>query len=372
MTDNKPANWIEINKEALAHNYQEIRCCLAAKVKLMAVVKADAYGHGLSMASSVFAEEGSDYLGVTTIEEGIEIRNVGISTPILLFSPILPDQVETALRLKLDLTVCHAEQSDIISSTAVSLNTIANVHVKVDTGMGRLGIHPDECAILCARLMRLPNVNIAGTYTHFSDAAAKDPRRTQAQMRLFAVAVTRLRDAGMYTGLVHAANSAGLLNFPEAHFDMVRPGTLLYGQYPSRYVKHTLDLRDSWRLKTRIVSLQRISAGKRIGYGSEYTTRRETVAAVIPVGYSDGFTLIPESLAARRSSPVKAVATLFLNRNISPFVYINGERAPVIGRVSMQMCSVDVTDIKGVKTGDEVVVPARRTSVSSRILRTFV
>ncbi|MHB1457078.1 MAG: alanine racemase [Armatimonadota bacterium] len=372
MTETTYTNWVEIKQSSLIHNFRQIRNLVPKKTGVMAVVKTNGYGHDLVIAARVFAEAGADYLGVTTIEEGIIIRNAGINKPVLVFSPILPEQIESALANNLELTVCDDLFLEMLSAYAVKMNTIAKAHVKIDTGMGRLGIYPFECAAFYARLMRLPNIDITGTYTHFSDAGVSDRSKTQTQIKQFSDVISKLKSSGMYTGMVHAANSAGLLNYPDAAFDMVRPGTILYGQYPSKFVKKSLDLQDTWKFKTRITAIRKIPSGKNIGYGSEYTTRRETVAAIIPVGYADGFTLIPESAARRKNSTVKNLASLLFKKDSSSFVLINGNKAPVIGRVSMQMCSIDITELRDVKTGDEVVVPARRTSVSGSILRVLV
>lgn len=370
--DTTHSSWVEVKESALINNYRQVRNLVPEKTRVMAVVKANGYGHGLSIAARIFFDAGADYLGVTTVEEGLEIRNTGINTPVLVFSPILPEQAETALSNCLELTVCDIALLDTLSSSAVKMNTIAKVHVKIDTGMGRLGIYPQECAAFYARLMRLPNIDITGTYTHFSDAGSSDSSKTIAQIKQFNDVVSQLKTSGMYTGLVHAANSSGLLNFPDAFFDMVRPGTILYGQYPSKFTKRLLELQDTWKFKTRITAIKKIPASKSIGYGSEYITKRETIAAIIPIGYSDGFTLIPESAARRKNSLVKNLASVLMKKDSSPFVLVNGKRAPVIGRISMQMCSIDITGIPDAAVGDEVIVPARRTSVSGCVFHVLV
>ena len=372
MTEATHTSWIEIKESSLIHNFRQVRNLVPEKTGVMAVVKANGYGHGLAIAARVFADAGADYLGVTTIEEGMEIRNAGVTKPVLVFSPILPEQIETSLSNNLELTVCDASFLDTLSAYAVKMNTIAKVHVKIDTGMGRLGIYPQDCAAFYARIMRLPNIDITGTFTHFSDAGSSDRSKTKSQLKQFNDAISQLKSGGMYTGLVHAANSAGMLNYPDAVFDMVRPGTILYGQYPSKFTKRSLDLQDTWKFKSRITVIRKIPAGKSVGYGSEYVTRRDIVTAIIPVGYADGFTLIPESVARRKNSPIRNLASLLVKKDLTPFVLINGKRAFVIGRVSMQMCSLDVTGLPDVKTGDEVVIPARRTSVSGSILRILI
>ncbi|MHB1001413.1 MAG: alanine racemase [Armatimonadota bacterium] len=372
MTPNNLTSWVEINTAALKHNLAEIRHYVGNNVKVMAVVKANAYGHGAIESAKVFEEAGIDYFGVTTLEEGLELRNAGISSPILAFSPLLLDQMETAILHNIDQTACDISTAEKISETSVKLNKTARIHIKVDTGMGRLGISADDCLDFSRRLMDLPDIEIAGVFTHFSDAGSKDLANANKQNHIFSILLNKLKAEGISTGLSHAANSSGILNLSDAHYDMVRPGTILYGQYPTRYTAKKLNLQDTWTLKTRIVALHRLPAGARVGYGGEYITHRSTVSAVIPVGYSDGFTLIPESTAKRASSLQRTLISLLRPDSQKTFVSINGKKAPIIGRVSMQMCSVDVTDLHDVNIGDEVILPARRTSTSSRITRVYI
>jgi len=336
----------------------------------MAVVKASAYGHGAVEASNAFIEAGADCLGVTTLEEGLELRAGGILAPALIFSPLLPDQFGDAVSHQLELTVCSLQMSEILSKTAKKMKKTARVHVKVDTGMHRLGM-PGELLENMSRLNDLPGIEIAGTYTHFANAGAKDLADTQGQNEAFKRLADELNVQDMSGGILHAANSAAVLNLPDSWYDMVRPGTILYGQYPTRFVDKKLDLRDTWQLKTRIVALTNVPKGAKVGYGSEFTASRPTRAAVLPIGYADGFTLLPQSLA-RRVHPLKAMAGSMIGKVISPHVIIKGKQARVIGRISMQMCSVDVTDIQGIELGDEVIVPARRVSTSPRIPRVYV
>jgi alanine racemase len=364
--------WIEVNVNALKHNFGEVRSLVGPSVKIMAVVKGDAYGHGAVGASKAFAQAGADYLGVTAIEEAIELRKARIETPILVFSPLLPDQVEPALAKDIEQTVCDLDLAKSTSEAASKSGKPARVHVKVDTGMGRLGVHADDCADFMYRLLNLPGIEVAGVYTHFANALASDISDSRRQNERFSELLGLLRSKEIPTGLCHAANSAGLARIPESHYDMVRLGTILYGQYPTAHMPRNLDLQETWCLRARIVALRRLPAGAKIGYGSEFTAKRPTTAAVIPIGYSDGFTVIPESVARRAHNPVALLAGRVLGTDRSPHVIVRGSRAPVIGRVSMQMCSVDVTDIPGVQLGDEVIIPARRVTTSSRIPRVYL
>lgn len=355
--------WVEVNLSALKHNLAEVRAIVGPSVKVMAVVKANAYGHGAVESARAFAEAGADYLGVTTLEEGLELRKGGIAAPILIFSPLLPDQVEAALSEGLEQTICDLDPARSISALAAKTGKAARVQVKVDTGMGRLGVGTGDCPEFIRLLLNLPGIEIAGIYTHFANAGSKNLAHAREQDARFSELLANLAAKDIPIGLRHAANSAAILNLPESHHDMVRPGTILYGQLSTQHPGRQLDLRETWCLKTRIVALRKLSPGTRVGYGSEFTASRHTLAAVLPIGYSDGFTLTPESTARRSARPLRLAATC---------VTVRGKSATVIGRISMQICSVDVTDIPGVRLGDEVIVPARRTATSSRIPRVYV
>ena len=365
-------SWVEVNLGALKHNLAEVRTLVGPKVKIMAVVKANAYGHGATGTAKAFADAGADYFGVTTLEEGLELRNAGIVTPILVFSPLLPDQMEAAVSADLEQTVCDLSHAKALSVMAESAEKPAWVHVKVDTGMGRLGITPEACPDFMYRLLNLPGIEIAGIYTHFANAVSRNLFHAREQNARFSSLIALLAAKDIHMGLRHAANSAAILNLSETYYDMVRPGTILYGQYPARHIERKLDLQDAWCLKTRIVALRKLPRGADVGYGSEFAAARPTLAAVLPLGYSDGFTVIPESVARREAQPLRAMAKKALGAAKGPHVVIRGKQAPIIGRVSMQMCSVDVTDIPGVQVGDEVIVPARRTTISNRIPRVYV
>lgn len=363
-------SWIEVNLGALEHNVAQVRELAGSSVKVMAVVKANAYGHGLVETSNAFVKAGAGYLGVSTLEEGMELREAGVKSPVLVFSPMLVDQIEDAVEYALDQTVCNTEYVWKISDAAKRMRRKARVHVKVDTGMGRLGVLPEDSEMLACELLSRENIEVTGVYTHFANAA--DAADAARQNRKFSSVVANMALKEMEVGLRHAANSAALLSMPDARYDMVRTGTLLYGQYPAGNFERMPDLRETWRFKTRIVEIRKLEKGAKVGYGSEFTAKRQCVAAVIPIGYSDGFTLTPESVLRRRSSVVRTVAGMALGANSGPKVRVKGVQVPVIGRVGMQMCSLDVTDVPGIELGDEVLVPVRRTSASSRVKRVYL
>lgn len=364
--------WVEVNINNLKHNFTEVRRTVGHSVKIMAVVKADAYGHGLVGTARAFVDAGADYLGVTTLEEGLTLRDSGLSVPVLVFSPLLPDQMEVAVRAELDQTLSDLRMAEFLSKICKTVQKVARVHVKVDTGMGRLGILPEECPGLMLDLFNLGAIHVVGVYTHFANSSASDPSEAIEQNHRFSKMLDELGVKGISIELRHAANSAGILNMTNCRYDMVRPGTILYGQFPAKHMERMLDLKPTWCLKTRIVALKKLPPGARVGYGGDFVTHRPTLAAVIPVGYSDGLSLIPASVAQRSYHPIRVLARRLLGSSGQSGITVRGRRVSIIGRVSMQMTSIDVTDVPEVEIGDEVIISSRRTTTSSRIPRVYL
>lgn len=361
-------SWVEVDVGALKHNLSQIRTVVSSNTRIMAVVKGYGYGHGLAEPSRAFAEAGADAVAVTHLSEALTIRQAGVAVPILLFAPIQPENAEAAIEADLSMTVCDIGLAKVISSASQRLGKTASLWVKVDTGMSRLGVTPDDVRDLLAAVSTLPDIRIEGLYTHFAQSSDPDTQPTQSQLRAFTSLLASLREANIDYGLASAANSAAVLRLPNSHLDIIRPGTLLYGQYPSPATPHSLDLRPTWRLKTRLCQIRELPKGSKIGYGGEFTTTRLTRTAVLPIGYADGFTLAPEGPIYRQS--VLKFAARKARRALS--VEINGKKAPVLGRVSMQLTVVDVTDIEGVQAGDEAIVPAMRIPTSPLIPRVYI
>ena len=364
-----PDAWISVSKTALRHNFGAIRSLLAAggetPPQIISVVKANAFGHGAGETARIFAEAGADFFAVTTPAEALELRGAGILGRILVFLPPLPEQAAPLLDGDLDLTVCDRESLAAVTEAAQNAGRTARVHLKIDTGMGRLGVLPADSLGLAQAVAGMPGLHLAGVYTHFARALEKDEAATRRQFAVFQQALAALQSAGIDPGLRHCANSAALVRLPEMRLDAVRPGTILYGQYPSVAVPRTLDLRETWRMQARIVSVREVPAGSPIGYGGGFITRRPSKLAVLPVGYADGFTVAPASVSAGWRG-LRA-----LLRPAPVTVTVRGKRAPVAGRVAMQICTVDVTDIPGVCVGDVVTVPARRLTASARLMRVY-
>ncbi|MGC8863442.1 MAG: alanine racemase [Armatimonadota bacterium] len=359
--------WVEVDLAALRHNLQQVRAVVGSGVRIMAVVKANGYGHGYIEPARAFLQAGADALAVTRVDEALAIRQAGVDAPILLLAPIQAENIEAAVEAHLEMTVADALSARAISSVAERLGRVARVHVKVDTGMGRIGAAPEDVPGLFQTIALLPGIAVGGIYTHFASAAEPDIRPARRQLDLFLRVLTALEAMEFDRGLAHAANSAAVLRMPESRLDMVRVGTLLYGQYPSVHVRFDLDLRPTWCLKARVCQVRDLPAGTSIGYGAEYRTRRPVRTAVIPVGWADGFTLAPEGPIYRQG--IVSFAARKMRRK--PAVVVRGRSAKVLGRVAMQMTVIDVTDIPGVEVGDEVKIPAMRIPTSALVPRVY-
>jgi alanine racemase len=360
--------WVEVSRSAIRHNVAEVRKAIGEGVRLMAVVKADGYGHGLVGTAKEMVDAGADALAVTRLDEAALLRTSGITCDVLVFESILPEMAAEAIRLDVDLTVCTPELVEALGSAAIAADETARVHLKIDSGMGRLGVLPGDAVGMARKISETEGVVHVGTYTHFATSSEKDLTYARAQLANFNIAVQAIRNAGLEPGHVHAANSAAILRMPDSHFDMVRPGTILYGQYPSSFVPRSLALKDTWQLKARISYVKSVPAGLRIGYGSEFRAKRESRIAVIPLGWADGLTLAPESVFRR--SIAKVALSRYLGKPVLR-VKIGNKWARVVGRIAMQMCSVDVTKIPA-KVGDEVVIPSRRVTTNPLIPRVYI
>ena len=358
--------WIEVSRAALRHNFRAVQALAGRDVQTIAVVKANAFGHGAGDTARVFQDAGADFFAVTTPAEALELRDAGITGRILVFLPPLPDQIDALLEAGCDLTVCDGETVAAVSDAAGRRGVTASVQLKADTGMGRLGALPGDAPAVARQIADAPALRFAGVYTHFARALEKDEAATRKQFAVFQKVLAEMEADKINPGLRHCVNSAALVRFPEMRLDAVRPGTILYGQYPSAAVPRSLALQDTWRMRARIVSVRDLPAGSSLGYGGEFVTRRASKIAVLPVGYADGFTAAPQSA----SRGLRGLRQLFRPAPVT--VTVGSKRALVVGRVAMQTCLVDVTDIPAVKAGDLVGIPARRLMASARLPRVFV
>ncbi|MBI5833279.1 MAG: alanine racemase [Armatimonadetes bacterium] len=351
--------WVEIDTTALAHNARQVADLVGPGVELCAVVKANGYGHGAVLAAQAFLAGGATRLAVTTVAEAAELRAAGLTAPILLLASHTPDECADVVALGLTATLTGPAAAARLARAGESAGTTAEVHLLVDCGMGRDGTQPAGLPALVAAVRGEPSLRLDGLFTHFPTALDRDKAPTRRQLAAFGEAVGQV-DGPL---LLHAANSAATVDLPEARLGMVRVGTLLYGQYPSAHVSRVLDLRPTWALKAALVEVRKLPAGATIGYGSECRLARETLVGTLLIGWQQGFTLQPGSVT-RGLRGLKA-----LLRPDQPAVRIGGVRCPVLGRVSMQSCAVDVSAVSGVSVGDVADVPCRRALVDRALPR---
>lgn len=325
-----------IDLAALGANVAAIRKCIGPHRHLMAVVKGDGYGHGAVPVARVALEHGADWLGVALPEEGTQLRTAGIKVPILVFSSIQPEEARKVVASRLHQAVGSLDLVDALEEEASAHDLSVSVHLAIDTGMGRLGVRPERVVALARAILTCHHLRLVGVFSHFSTADSADKGFTREQIARFTASLDDLVSAGIDPGIRHIANSAAVLSHPEAYFDMVRPGIIIYGLYPSKEVSRNIRLRPAMRFATRISSLRRVPAGTPISYGETYvTTLERTLVATLPVGYADGY-----------ARPLSNNADVF----------IHGQRVPVIGAICMDMCMIDVSAVDSVRVGDEVLL----------------
>lgn len=361
--------WVEISTGALERNYAAVAA--HAGVGVCAVVKANAYGHGLIESARVFLRAGAGWLAVTRAEEARALRGAGVGGRVLVLAPPPPDALADMIGLDCSLALADPADLDRFAAAARAAGKPARLHLKIDTGMGRLGVRLADAAPAARRIAADRDLVLEGVWTHFADAAAPFGR---AQLGRFREALEALGRLGVRT-IVHAANSAGTLALPQARFDMVRVGTLLYGQDPPG-VRASFALEEAFSWYARVVAVRELEPGATVGYGSEWRARVGTRVATLPVGYTDGFALEPaartESLSATARAAARSVAVLAGRRASPRAVTFGGRRAPVVGRVAMQEVTVSLRGLPDVAVGDVALIPARRLLVSPAIERVYV
>lgn len=331
--------YANINLDAIHHNVENMKKLLKPGTKLMAVIKADGYGHGAVPVAEAL-EDVADAYGVAILEEGIELRQAGVTKPILilgytpkpLYRPMIENDIATA--------VFTREMGREISDAAAGMGRTARIHMKLDTGMGRIGFRPGEESLADIKwIAGLPGIAIEGCFTHFARMDEADKTRAKEQLRSYLDFVGRIEEEGIIIPVKHVSNSAGIIDMPEAGLDMVRDGISVYGMYPSEEVQRDrVRLEPAMELKAYVSFVKTLPAGVQISYGGTYTTTRVTRVATIPVGYADGY---PRALSGKGH------------------VLIHGQSAPVLGRICMDQFMVDVTDIPNTMQGDEVTLIGR-------------
>jgi alanine racemase len=299
------------------------------------MVKANGYGHGAPVVARTLAAEGSDAFGVAILEEALELRRHGITVPILVLTGVYLDQLELFFEHDLMPVVHDADLLQRLDAAVARLGRSLDVHLKIDTGMGRLGFPAGECDSWLPQIKKLKALRVEGIFSHFSHAESVEGQYTRKQLEIFHHLVQRLATEGIAPPLVHLANSAATITLPEAYFNMVRPGVMLYGVYPSPEMAARISLKPVLSWKTRILQLKKVPSNTSISYGQTFITKRDSLIATLPIGYADGY---PRLLSNRGQA------------------LVGGKRAPVAGRVCMDLTMLDVTDIGKIHQGDEVVL----------------
>ena len=336
MTDEERVLAI-IDLDAIAYNMTNIKSKVGKETGIIGIIKADAYGHGSVEISKVILENGADWLAVAVVDEGINLRKNGIAAPILLLGYTPELRLEDVVNNGFIQTVYTYKTAKKLSDVAVRLGKTAVIHIKIDTGMGRIGYRVNEAsADEIVKISELPNIEVNGMFTHFSTADEKDKDYTLNQYKKFVQMDALLRERGLEIPIKHAANSAAIMDFDNMMFNMVRPGIILYGAYPSEEVdKDNLSIKPAMSVKTHVSYVKEVNEGDYISYGRKYQAVGKRIIATIPVGYADGF--------------IRAYSN-------GGKVLIKGEYAPIVGRICMDQFMVDVTDIKDVQINDEVVL----------------
>jgi alanine racemase len=319
---------------AISHNLREIKKRVAP-AQIMAVVKANAYGHGFKEVTKIAIENGATYLGVALVEEGIILRKNKFTIPVLVFGGFFENQIEDFLRYDLDLTVYDRRHTETLNHYAKAAGKKASVQIKVDTGMGRVGVAWQEAAEFVQRIQELKHIEIVGIYTHFATSDEKDKTFAETQLSRFRQVLKSLKENHIQIPLVHAANSGAILDLPNSYFNMVRPGVSMYGYYPSSETTESLTLKPSMSIKSRVISIKDVERGTPVSYGRTFLANNKTKIATVPVGYGDGY----NRLLSNRAE-----------------VLIRGQRYPVVGRVCMDQIMVEVGRESAVQVGDEVVL----------------
>ncbi len=330
--------WKEIKLDAVKNNVKNIRGLLKDGTRLLAVIKADAYGHGaVEVAKSLLFDGGADYFGVATYGEAEQLRRAGINTPVLILGAVFGDEYAELVKDNITLTVFDFDTAKKLSDTAKKLGKTAKIHIKIDTGMARIGFLPSEDAVEeIIKISKLDGIEIEGMFSHFAKADEADKMPTRVQFEKFMFIKNELLKRGIKIPICHICNSAGIIDFPEYHLDMVRSGIITYGYYPSDFVnKDALKLESAMSFKSRVVHIKTVEAGTNVSYGGTFTAKEKMKIATVSAGYADGYNRLLSNKAD---------------------VIINGERCRVLGRVCMDQLMVDATHLKNINLGDEVIL----------------
>jgi alanine racemase len=337
--------WAEIDLNAIRHNCKAIQDTVGRDTGIMAVVKANAYGHGIVEVSELLGKLKIRYLGVATLDEALTLRKSGVRLPILILGSLLSGELDVAVKNNITVTLCNKELLAALKN--IAKKSKPRVHIKVDTGMGRIGVWHEEAPGFVKEAKKIKNVEIEGIYTHFS-VAGRDKFFTRYQIDSFNNVLSEVEALKISIPLKHAANSIACCDWKKSHLNMVRPGIIIYGIYPKKNFPRIIKLKPAFSLKTKIVFLKSVPPGRSISYGRTYVTQSSTKIASLPIGYADGYGRVLSNKAQ---------------------VLVRGYHAPVVGKITMDQTMIDVGHIKGVKVGDEVVLVGRQKKEEVRIER---
>ncbi len=327
----------EVDLSAIRHNINQIVRRVGRDVRIMGVVKANAYGHGLVPAMKAVVDAGASYLGVALAEEGLELRQ-HTNLPILVFSPPVEDSLETFVRFDLDASISSIETAHALNSVAKSAGKKARVQINIDTGMGRLGFFPKVAVDAIRAIANLESLTITGIYSHFATSDEANKEFASRQLRDFKAVVAAVKNIGLRDPLYHMANSGAILDMPDSYFDMVRPGIMTYGYYPSLETSESVDIKPALSLKSSVVQIKTFQPEMSVSYGRKFFTKGNDRIAVVPIGYGDGYSRL---LTGKASA------------------LINGKKHPVVGTITMDHIMVDLENDFEVQHGDEVVLIGR-------------
>ena len=341
---NRQRAWVEIDLAALAHNVKAIKAFLAPETKLMAVVKADAYGHGAVTVAQTALTCGADSLAIATLAEGVELRSAGIEAPILILGAInAVEDIKALAAWELEPTICNAEQALLFDRVLASVGKSLPVHLKLDTGMSRLGTNWQKAVSFGQLVSTLPNLNIASIYSHFSTADESDRTWMDLQHQRFRDAIARLRASGCVPPQIHLANSAATLSDRSCHYDMVRVGLALYGLYPALHLHRAIDLQPVLQVKAKITQVSTILAGEGVSYGRKFVAPQDIKVAVVGIGYADG---VPRNLSNRLEAIVR------------------GQLVSQIGSITMDQLMLNVDNIPDLEPGEVVTLIGQENNLS--------
>jgi alanine racemase len=330
--------WAEVDLDAVRYNLGNIRNLVDEKVDIMAVVKANAYGHGILQVSRALVKEGVNYLGVATVDEGLKLRSSGIKVPILVLGSVLDEEAQAAVDNDITLTLCDEGLLGVLVQISKETKKRPKVHIKIDTGMGRIGVWHEDAVGFIKKVYSKKEIDTEGVYTHFS-SAGRDKAMTRTQISSMENVLNQMEELGIDVKYKHAANSIAVVDWKKSHLNLVRTGILLYGVYPKESFRKEFEIKPVMNLKTKIVHLKDTPPGRSISYGRTYITQKDTKIATIPIGYADGYGRILSNKAE---------------------ALVKGQYVKIVGMVTMDQTLLDVGHVKGVNIGDEVVLIGRQ------------